>query len=91
MERTSPLFRPHYSTMPMIQNTIQTVTDSGLRDPLKILVGGAPVTQEYAAEVGADGFAPDAGSACKLVKSLVHPNVAKVGGLQSQEEPFSKI
>ncbi len=58
------------TTMPMIQNTIQTIADSGLRDHLKILVGGAPVTQEFADKVGADGYAPDAGSASKLSKSL---------------------
>lgn len=59
------------TTMPMIQNTIETLTDGGLRDNLKIMVGGAPVTQEFAAEVGADGYAPDAGSASKLAKSFV--------------------
>jgi 5-methyltetrahydrofolate--homocysteine methyltransferase len=59
------------TTMPMIQKTIETVTDSGLRDPLKIMVGGAPVTQKFATDVGADGYAPDAGSASKLAKSLV--------------------
>jgi methanogenic corrinoid protein MtbC1 len=59
------------STGPMIKKTIETVTVSGLRDPLKIIVGGAPVTQELAAEVGADGYAPDAGSASKLAKSLL--------------------
>ena len=55
----------------MIQNTIETVTDSGLGENLKIMAEGSPVTQEFAAEVGADGYAPDAGSASKLVKSFV--------------------
>jgi 5-methyltetrahydrofolate--homocysteine methyltransferase len=44
--------------------------ESGLRDQVKILVGGAPVTQAFADEIGADGFAPDAGSAAKLAKKL---------------------
>ena len=58
------------TTMPMIQTTIDTVKDSGLRDQVKILVGGAPVDQEFAEEVGADGYAPDASTATKLAKSL---------------------
>ncbi len=45
--------------------------ESGLRDQVKILVGGAPVTQAFAMEIGADGFAADAGSASKLAKALV--------------------
>ena len=58
------------TTMPMIQTTIDHVKDSGLRDQVKILVGGAPVDQEFAEEVGADGYAPDASSATKLARSL---------------------
>jgi 5-methyltetrahydrofolate--homocysteine methyltransferase len=58
------------TTMPMIQTTIDQVKDSGLRDQVKILVGGAPVDQEFAEEVGADGYAPDASSATKLARSL---------------------
>ena len=56
--------------MPMIQTTIDTVKESGLRDQVKILVGGAPVDQEFAGEVGADGYAPDASTAAKLARSL---------------------
>ncbi len=41
-----------------------------LRDQVKILVGGAPVTEAFAKEIGADGYAPDAGSAAKLAKTL---------------------
>ncbi len=59
------------TTMPMIKQTIEAIVESGLRDQVKILIGGAPVTQDFADEIGADGFAPDAGSASKLVKSLV--------------------
>jgi 5-methyltetrahydrofolate--homocysteine methyltransferase len=58
------------TTMPMIATTIDTIQDSGLRDHVKILVGGAPVDQGFADEVGADGYAPDASSATKLAKRL---------------------
>jgi 5-methyltetrahydrofolate--homocysteine methyltransferase len=58
------------TTMPMIKTTIDKVKDSGLRDQVKILVGGAPVDQGFADEVGADGYAPDASTATNLAKSL---------------------
>jgi 5-methyltetrahydrofolate--homocysteine methyltransferase len=58
------------TTMPMIKKTIDEVKASGLRDQLKILVGGAPVDQDFADEVGADGYAPDASSATQLAKRL---------------------
>ena len=44
--------------------------ESGIRDEVKVLVGGAPVTKNFADEIGADGYAPDAGSATKLVKAM---------------------
>jgi methanogenic corrinoid protein MtbC1 len=59
------------TTMPMFKTTIQAITEAGLRDQVKILVGGAPVTQEYCDIVGADGFAPDANSCVRLTKSLL--------------------
>jgi 5-methyltetrahydrofolate--homocysteine methyltransferase len=58
------------TTMPMIKTTIDEVKASGLRDQLKIVVGGAPVDQDFADEVGADGYAPDASSATQLAKRL---------------------
>jgi 5-methyltetrahydrofolate--homocysteine methyltransferase len=58
------------TTMPMIRTTIDKVRDSGLRDQVKILVGGAPVDQGFADEVGADGYAPDASTATNLARSL---------------------
>ncbi len=57
------------TTMPMMKQTVDVIVESGLRDQFKILVGGAPVTQAFADEIGADGYAPDAGSATKLAKS----------------------
>jgi 5-methyltetrahydrofolate--homocysteine methyltransferase len=59
------------TTMPMMKQTIDAVVESGLRDRVKIMVGGAPVTKNYANEIGADGYAPDAGSATKLAKALL--------------------
>ncbi len=59
------------TTMPMMKSVVDTFKDAGLRDNVKILVGGAPVTQEFADEIGADGYGHDAGSAVRLAKSLV--------------------
>ncbi len=58
------------TTMPMMKQTVDAIVEAGLRDQVKIMVGGAPVTQAFADEIGADGFAADAGSASKLAKSL---------------------
>lgn len=59
------------TTMPMLQKTMDAIMESGLRDQVKIIVGGAPVTQSFADEIGANGYAPDAGSASKLAKQLL--------------------
>jgi 5-methyltetrahydrofolate--homocysteine methyltransferase len=59
------------TTMPMMKQTIDAVVESSLRDRVKIMVGGALVTKNYANEIGADGYAPDAGSATKLAKALL--------------------
>ncbi|MCP3891836.1 MAG: cobalamin-binding protein [Desulfobulbaceae bacterium] len=58
------------TTMSMMQNTIESIEESGLRDSLKIIIGGAPVNQEFADKVKADGYAPDAGSASKIAKAM---------------------
>jgi methanogenic corrinoid protein MtbC1 len=58
------------TTMTAMKEIVQTLKSSGLTG-FKIIVGGAPVTAEYAAEIGADGFAPDAGSAAVKAKELV--------------------
>ncbi len=57
------------TTMPALKEAVQTVK-AALPD-MKVLVGGAPVTQAYADEIGADGYAPDAGSAAVKAKELV--------------------
>jgi methanogenic corrinoid protein MtbC1 len=56
------------TTMPALKETVKQVKDSGLN--VKVLVGGAPVTPEYAEQIGADGYAPDAGSAAVKAKEL---------------------
>jgi len=58
------------TTMPMMKTTIDALAESGLRDQVKVMVGGAPVTQDFADQIGADGYAHDAGSATKLAKAL---------------------
>lgn len=58
------------TTMPMMRETINAISEAGLRDQVKIMVGGAPVNQAFADEIAADGFASDAGSAAKLAKAL---------------------
>jgi 5-methyltetrahydrofolate--homocysteine methyltransferase len=59
------------TTMPMFKKNIEAIKEAGLRDKVKILVGGAPVTHEYAQVVGADGYAPDASSTVRLTKELI--------------------
>ncbi len=59
------------TTMPMFKVNIHEITKAGLRDEVIIMVGGAPVTQEYADAVGADGFASDASTAVRVAKDLI--------------------
>ena len=59
------------TTMGQMKATIQALETAGLRNEVKVLVGGAPVTERFAREVGADGYAPDAASAVDLAKSFV--------------------
>jgi 5-methyltetrahydrofolate--homocysteine methyltransferase len=59
------------TTMGNMKTSINLLRDAGVRDNLKVLIGGAPVTQEYADEIGADGFKADASQAASLAKSLV--------------------
>jgi len=59
------------TTLPALKTTIDALCEAGLREQIKIIVGGAPVTAEFAKEIGADGTAIDAGQAVKLAKSLI--------------------
>ena len=58
------------TTMPRMNNIIFSLKEAGLRDQVKVMIGGAPVTDMYATDIGADGYAPDAGSAASLAKEL---------------------
>jgi 5-methyltetrahydrofolate--homocysteine methyltransferase len=58
------------TTMQSMKSTIEAIEDLGMRDKVKILVGGAPVTEAFAQQVGADGYAPDASRAVTLAKQM---------------------
>ena len=59
------------TTMPSMKETIKALVSAGLRERVKIMVGGAPLTPEYATEIGADGYSADANQAVSLAKSLI--------------------
>ena len=59
------------TTMPMFKANINALQKAGIRDDVIVMVGGAPVTQEYADAVGADGYAADASTAVRLAKDLI--------------------
>jgi 5-methyltetrahydrofolate--homocysteine methyltransferase len=59
------------TTMPMFKANINALQKAGIRDKVIVMVGGAPVTQEYADAVGADGYSADASSAVKKAKILI--------------------
>jgi 5-methyltetrahydrofolate--homocysteine methyltransferase len=59
------------TTMPMLQETINAFETAGLRDKVKFIIGGAPVTEMYANQIGADGFSSDASRAVNVALSLV--------------------
>jgi 5-methyltetrahydrofolate--homocysteine methyltransferase len=59
------------TTMIYMKEIIQALKDAGLRDRVKVIIGGAPVTQAYADQIDADGYAPDAASAVDLTKELL--------------------
>lgn len=59
------------TTMPAMRECIEKLTEAGLRDKVKIMVGGAPVTQAYADEIGADAYTPDAASAAECALALI--------------------
>jgi methylmalonyl-CoA mutase cobalamin-binding domain/chain len=59
------------TTMPMFKANINALEKAGIRDSVIVMVGGAPVTQEYADKVGADGYAADASTAVRMAKDLI--------------------
>ena len=66
------------TTMPMFKANMNALEKAGIRDNVIVMVGGAPVTQEYADAVGADGYAADASGCVKKAKSLLFDRRAKV-------------
>lgn len=60
------------TTMRAMENTIKALAEAGVRDRVKVIIGGAPVTQSFADQIGADGYASNAASASDLAKKLVN-------------------
>jgi len=59
------------TTMTSMKDVVEAISVAGLRDRVRIIVGGAPITAKYAAEIGADGYAPDASKAVRKVRELL--------------------
>lgn len=59
------------TTMPKMQETIDALKAASLRDKVKVIIGGAPVTETYAKQIGADGYGPDASAASRLATKLM--------------------
>jgi methanogenic corrinoid protein MtbC1 len=59
------------TTMPAQREVIQTLSEMNIRDKFKVIVGGGPVTQEWADQIGADGYSESAVQAVNLVKGLL--------------------
>ena len=60
------------STMPEMKKIINALTKSGLRDKVEVMVGGAPVNETYARQIGADSYAADAGESVDIAKELLN-------------------
>jgi 5-methyltetrahydrofolate--homocysteine methyltransferase len=58
------------TTMPVMKTVIEALAEAGLRDKVKVIVGGAPVTSAFAKQIGADAFAPDAATAVDVARGL---------------------
>ena len=58
--------------LPGMKSTIDAIEAAGIRSDVKVMIGGAPVTQKFADEIGADGYSPDAASAVDKAKELLH-------------------
>ena len=59
------------TTMPAMKTTVDALKEAGLSDRVRTMVGGAPITQAYADQIGANGYAPDAASAADQAKELI--------------------
>ncbi len=65
------------TTMRSMAGTIKALQEAGLRDQVKVMVGGAPVNEEFAKQIGADGYGPDAGSAARVARALINKAESK--------------
>ncbi|MGE5328437.1 MAG: B12-binding domain-containing protein [Deltaproteobacteria bacterium] len=65
------------TTMPQQAKVIEELKKAGLREKIKVIVGGAPVTENFAREIGADAYTPDAGSAALKAKELIYELIRK--------------
>jgi 5-methyltetrahydrofolate--homocysteine methyltransferase len=59
------------TTLPFMRDTIEAIKEAGLRDKVKIMIGGGPVTQAYADKIGADGYGQDAAAAAENALALI--------------------
>ncbi|MCG8640221.1 MAG: corrinoid protein [Desulfobacterales bacterium] len=59
------------TTMPAMEDTVRAISEYGIKDKIKVLVGGAPITPDFADQIGADGYAEDAPQAAKKVSELL--------------------
>jgi 5-methyltetrahydrofolate--homocysteine methyltransferase len=59
------------TTQGAMAGTVQYLKEKGIRESVKVMVGGAPITEAFAREIGADGYAPDAGTAVEKAKMLL--------------------
>jgi len=59
------------TTMVNMRSVVEALDEAGVRDSIKVIIGGAPVTQAYADEIGVDGYAPDAASAVDMARQMV--------------------
>jgi 5-methyltetrahydrofolate--homocysteine methyltransferase len=59
------------TTMPKMKEVVESLIEAGIRNTVKVIVGGAPITEKFAVSIGADGYAPDAASAVEKVRDLM--------------------
>ena len=78
------------TTMPMFKTNIEALEAAGLRDQVKIMVGGAPVTEEYARHVGADGFAAEASTAARIAVDFIKNPDTSTYLLRAEDKPVTK-
>jgi 5-methyltetrahydrofolate--homocysteine methyltransferase len=69
------------TTLPAMETTVRALRQAKLSDAVHVMVGGAPVTDSYAQEIGADGYAPDASAAAALARRLMGLPVQQSGGV----------